>query len=212
MPLPIPRGRIYRDDDEKRQRESRNGYIQAEFIVDQISKWSSESLLTVDLLRELQRLAVNQIYRCAGHLRDGPVTIANVTHRPPDHSEVPSLVEEMCRHVRDNWDKPPIHLASYLMWRVNWIHPFFGGNGRTARAVSYLILCTRLGFRLPGERTVPDLIVANREPYQAALKSADTAWEQRRLHLSKMEKLMSDLLGKQLVHVHDRATGIVSTQ
>ncbi|MBL8221394.1 MAG: Fic family protein, partial [Bryobacterales bacterium] len=31
-----------------------------------------------------------------------------------------------------------------VMWRLNWIHPFFGGNGRTARSASYLVLCASL--------------------------------------------------------------------
>ena len=29
----------------------------------------------------------------------------------------------------DNWDdSTPVHLASYVMWRLNWIHPFTDGN------------------------------------------------------------------------------------
>jgi Fic family protein len=101
----------------------------------------------------------------------------------------------------------PGHLAAYLMWRVNWIHPFFGGNGRTARAVAYLILCARLGFRLPGTQTIPDLIIANRDPYYRALQAADSAWESGRLDLTEMEELLSGLLAKQLVAVHEQATG-----
>jgi Fic family protein len=92
------------------------------------------------------------------------------------------------------------------MWRLNWIHPFFGGNGRTSRAVSYLALCARLGFRLPGEETIPDQIVANRDPYYLALRAADNAWEERRLDVSQMEALMAELLARQLMAIHDKAT------
>jgi hypothetical protein len=35
-------------------------------------------------------------------------------------------------------DATAIHLAAYLMWRLNWIHPFADGNGRTARMTSYV--------------------------------------------------------------------------
>lgn len=159
-----------------------------------------------DLLRELQRLAVNQIYTCAGNFRDGPVRIQGVRHEPPPHDQVPGLVEEMCAYV-NAWDKSAIHLASYLMWRINWIHPFFGGNGRTARATAYLIMCARLGFVLPGVKTIPDLIVADRDPYYHALQQADESWEKRALDLSEMESLMSSLLAKQLVAIHRQATG-----
>jgi hypothetical protein len=44
------------------------------------------------------------------------------------------------------------------MWSMNWIHPFFGGNGRTARALSYLVLSVKLGFVRPGTKTIPELI------------------------------------------------------
>lgn len=155
----------------------------------------------------LQELAVNQIYRCAGHFRDGPVSIQGVEHQPPSHTEVPQLVQELCGYVSDNWSKPPVHLASFLMWRINWIHPFFGGNGRTARAASYLILCARLGFVLPGTRTIPELIIESREPYYDALREADSAWQQGTLNLSAMEDLMSTLLAQQLLDVHNLATG-----
>jgi Fic family protein len=113
----------------------------------------------------------------------------------------------MCDYVQTNWNATPVHLAAYLMWRINWIHPFFGGNGRTSRAVSYLILCARLGFRLPGTKTIPDLIVENRGPYYGALRSADAGWENGVLTIGDMERLMGDLLATQLVDVLDLATG-----
>jgi Fic family protein len=47
----------------------------------------------------------------------------------------------------------PIHLAAYLMWRLNWIHPFADGNGRTSRIISYVVLSIRAGAILPGTPT-----------------------------------------------------------
>lgn len=99
-------------------------------------------------------------------------------------------------------------LSAYLMWRVNWIHPFMGGNGRTSRAVSYLALCARLGYRLPGTLTIPEQIVANREPYYAALDAADASSDyDEHLNLSAMEDLLSAMLANQLLSVHKAATG-----
>lgn len=98
------------------------------------------------------------------------------------------------------------------MWRVNWIHPFFGGNGRTARAVSYLVLCARLGFVLPGNPTVPELIVQDRAPYYEALRQADEADKQGRLDVSAMEELMDNLLARQLITIHEQATGRLAFQ
>lgn len=119
----VPKGPSYRDAEDKRLLESRNGVIQAEFVLYQASGWKPGDRLTPDLLKELQRLAVNQIYRCAGYLRDGPVVLRGTAHAPPHHDDVAGLVDEMCEYVNTNWGKPPVHLCSYLMWRINWIHP-----------------------------------------------------------------------------------------
>lgn len=208
MGLPVPKGTAYRDWDDKRRLESRNGVIQAQYAVNLVSELGSGNHLTPEILCELQRLAINQIYRCAGHFRDGTVQIKCVDHEPPDPTQVPELIRDMCQYVTQNWHLSAVHLASYVMWRINWIHPFFGGNGRTARAASYLVLCCRLGFPLPGEKTIPQLIDANRDEYYRALRSADSAWNDKQLlDLSDMEKLIGDLLAAQLVAIHEQATG-----
>jgi Fic family protein len=201
---------LYRTAQEKRDLESRNGAIQFLAGLDYIAGWKAgKSRLTPEILLELQRLAVNQIYTCAGSFRDGPVGIAGVKHQPPHHAEVHGLVDAMCAYINEAWDRDqsPIHLASYLMWRLNWIHPFYGGNGRTSRAISYLILCAKLGFPLPGSNTVPDQIVAHRQPYFEALQKADEAWLNDVLDLSEMEKLLGELLATQLLSIHEQATG-----
>lgn len=197
----------YKDADDKRRLEIRNTAIQFFAILHYAGEWNDNSKLDRGLLCELHRLAINQIYSCAGCLRDGPVRIADLKHQPPHHQEVPQLVEEMCEYVNSNWTKPALHLAAYLMWRLNWIHPFFGGNGRTARGVAYLIMCARLGFALPGTKTIPDLIVEDRDPYYAALRDADEEWESHELRIGKMEDLMSSLLAQQLVELHTQASG-----
>jgi Fic family protein len=199
---------LYRTPEEKKEYEARNGVIQARAVAYYIENWQAEGLsLNPDLIKELQRVAINQIYSCAGTFRNGPVKIQGVDHQPPDAAHVHNLVEEMCRYALDNWSQPPVFLAAYLMWRLNWIHPFFGGNGRTSRAVSYLILGVRLGFRLPGEPTIPDQIEADPSHYYNALKLADQAWSKGTLDVSAMETLLASMLAKQLVIIHDAATG-----
>jgi Fic family protein len=203
----VPKGPIYRDKEDKHRAEARNGVIQVEFVIYTVRNWTADSRITPELICKLQEFAINQIYNCAGHFRDGPVTIQDVEHKPPSFEQVPELVNEMCAYVTEQWVESPVHLASYLMWRMNWIHPFFCGNGRTARAISYLALCARPGFVLPGAKTIPELIVENRGPYYDALRAADRSWLIVALDLSAMEELMATLLGEQLVAIHEAATG-----
>lgn len=129
-------------------------------------------------------------------------------HQPPPHEEVIPLVDQMCEYVNGHFGNSAVHLAAYVMWRHNWIHPFFGGNGRTSRAASYLVLCARLGYYLPGNPTVPQQIAdaaSNRERYYRALQAADAAGREKRLDVSEMESLVSDCLAAQLYSIHQQA-------
>lgn len=204
----VPTGAVYQDDDDKLRQESRNGIIQAQYVIFLAQNWTAESRLTSDIVLELQRLAVNQIYRCAGHFRDGPVKLSAGGHITPDAELVAGLVDEMCAYVNEHWEKRhALHVAAYLMWRLNWIHPFFGGNGRSSRSISYLIMCVLLGFVLPGEKAIPEFIAEERTPYYVALRDADAHWKEGRLDLTKMESLLSSLLAKQLAQFHSQVTG-----
>lgn len=71
-----------------------------------------------------------------------------------------SLVQDLARQL--HLEPDPIKVASYLIWRLNWIHPFGGGNGRTSRALAELSLRVRLANELPGKTTLPEQIVKNR--------------------------------------------------
>jgi Fic family protein len=114
----------------------------------------------------------------------------------------------MCDYVNDRWEhSTPIHLAAYLMWRLNWIHPFADGNGRTSRMISYVVLSIRAGAVLPGTPTIPDQIVDNRIPYFDALDAADTAFRGGVLDVSEMENLLSSLLAKQLASFYESLGG-----
>lgn len=113
---------------------------------------------------------------------------------------MPAAIDDLCEYINDNWSRSALHLASYALWRLNWIHAFTDGNGRTSRAVSYLILCVRLGYRLPGTTTIPELIAIDRDPYYAALEAADNG------NFQLLEDLMAALLAKQLYDVHQAAT------
>ncbi len=114
----------------------------------------------------------------------------------------------MCEYVNSAWeDATALHLAAYVMWRVNWIHPFPNGNGRTARVVSYLVLCAKLGYRLPGLPTIPERIAADKQDYYTALDTVDEQWKVDVLDVSAMEHLLLGYLASQLVEVVERARG-----
>ena len=106
----------------------------------------------------------------------------------------------------ENFDRAQaINLCAYVMWRLNWIHPFTDGNGRTSRALAYYVLCAKIGYRLPGHETVPEQIARDKGPYYAALEVADEHWRHGNLDLSAMEQLLDECLAKQLLSAYDDA-------
>jgi Fic family protein len=160
------------------------------------------------MLLALHRVALEGISSYAGNFRPAGVEIAGSKHEPPGAHMVPECVEDLCDYVNSNWNRRAIHLAAYVMWRLNWIHPFDDGNGRTSRAASYMVLCARAGHWLPGSDTIPEQISRNKGPYYEALEAADTAWDEGRLDVSAMEKLLGEMLAHQLVDFHGMVTGV----
>lgn len=206
---------LFDTPEQKAVLEARNGLLQFEAVEKLIKDSASGFELTPDLLRELQRLAIQDIYDCAGNFRTGNVyiqrngVIDNTRHQPPPANDVIPRVNEMCKYVNENFGKSAVHLGAYVMWRCNWIHPFNGGNGRTSRAASYLVLCVRLGFNVPGANTIPLQIEREPDPYYEALHLADEADKTGTINITAMEELVSRLLAAQLLSVHDQAIGRV---
>jgi Fic family protein len=201
---------LFKDKEEKARLEARNGLLQFDEVLRlaDAAHQSGQFRLRPSVVQAMQRIAIKDIYTCAGNFRTGPVVIHGTSHQPPNPEDIPRLVEELCDYVNDNWQQStPVHLSAYVMWRVNWIHPFAGGNGRTSRAVSYLALLAKLGYKLPGTPTIPELIVDKRQPYYEALDAADAAWAAGRVDVSEMESLLSSLLARQLVTVYRAAAG-----
>ena len=201
---------LIKDPDEKARREVANGLRQIDKVNEMVEYWLQPDRpfkLRVSHLLSLNREALAGISLYAGNFRPGPVEIQGSKHEPPGAHLVPELVEELCDYVNSNFGKKsPVHLAAFVLWRLNWIHPFADGNGRTARAVAYLVLCVAVKMRLPGTNTIPEQISRNKQPYYEALESADKTTDVNHSDLGAMEEMLSSMLAEQLLSVHKEAT------
>ncbi|MBC7769923.1 MAG: Fic family protein [Phycisphaerales bacterium] len=149
------------------------------------------------VLWALNHVAVANISQLGGRFREQPIYVGK--HKPPHFKEVPDQMDRMISTIHEHWYTwSETALAAYCLWRMLWIHPFVEGNGRTARAACYYILCTKSGALLPGDKIVPERIRESRTPYYAALEAADRAWDQGHLDFSDLEAYLASLLQKQL--------------
>jgi Fic family protein len=147
----------------------------------------------------LNAAAVANIAQFGGRFREQPIYVAK--HIPPHFKDVPNHIDQFISVIHENWDLSdhPTELPAYALWRLNWIHPFIEGNGRTARAACYYLICLKYGALLPGKKTVPERIREDRDPYYAALREADKAWEDGQFDVSALAKYLETLLEAQLL-------------
>lgn len=198
------------DPKAKAEAEARNGLKQYDVGI-QIIQTALEQQnfkLRPSTILSLHREALAGISIFAGNFRPAGVQIEGSKHAPPDAHLVPELIEDMCEYVNSHWEQStPLHLGAYIMWRLNWIHPFADGNGRTSRITSYVVLSVRAGALLPGAPTIPDHIVGNRKPYFSALDDADAKCREGKLDVSQMEELLGRLLAQQLASFYQSVGG-----
>jgi len=199
------------DPDEKAAQEARNGLRQIDEVTKIVESYTEPDRpfkLRLSVLLHLHRMALEGISSYAGNFRPAGIAIGGSGHTPPGAHMVPGLVEEMCDYVNEHWaTASALHLAAYVLWRLNWIHPFTDGNGRTSRAISYLVLCLRIGHPLYGANSVPAQIAQDKTPYYNALEAADAANSGGQINVEQIEKLLDSLLARQLLGVLEDARG-----
>ena len=149
-------------------------------------------------LWSLNAAAVANIAQFGGRYREEPIYVGN--HLPPHFKDVSNEMDRFFSLIHENWEvlNHPTLLPAYALWRLNWIHPFIEGNGRTARAACYYLLCLRQKRLLPGRKIVPERIRDNREPYYAALQDADRHWNEGHFNVSALAGYLETLLKDQL--------------
>ncbi|ULJ74402.1 Fic family protein [Rhizobium gallicum] len=154
--------------------------------------------LSQQILKALNFHAIACLHTHAGEFRPCPVKVGE--YRPPEHYQVGPLMDDFINTVNRSWEKSdPVALATYVLWRLNYIHPFINGNGRTARAAAYFVLCVAAGNWLPGEVILPEKLRQSRDDYVEALKQADVQYEETgQPDLGPLHAIVSALLAQQL--------------
>jgi Fic family protein len=147
--------------------EARDHYSALTFLYEVIEQDVRQTISEM-LIRTIHQLVVRETeQQTAGAYRTGNVLITGANHTPPDVSAVPSAMQDLIEWMRRNQKKlHPVELAAIVHHKLVNIHPFFDGNGRTARVVMNLILL-REGYPLA-------IVLKNdRKKYYRSLAKAD---------------------------------------
>jgi Fic family protein len=166
--------------------EAKNHYEAVKFLFSLLEKGKRHTI-SWHLIRSLQQLIVNESDpEVAGEYRTGNVMILGSKHRPPEAIEVPRLMQELVGWIQRNEGKMhPVELAAIAHYKITEIHPFFDGNGRTARLFMNLLLMQK-GYPLV-------VVLKNdRRKFYAALAKADAG------DTSVFEKLMAQAVERSM--------------
>jgi len=179
--------------------EISNGTRQYDFLrsIVQTSLAVQRPFLSSHILKALNFQAITCLHTSAGEYRPCDVIVG--LHRPPEPYRVQGLMDDFVNTVNRAWEvSDSVALAAFVLWRLNYIHPFINGNGRTARAAAYFVLCVKASTWLPGTVILPELLRSNRDRYVIALQNADASYTAGALNLTELHALLEELLAQQL--------------
>ena len=87
---------------------------------------------------------------------------------PPEHTDIPGLLDELVDYVNTTDDHPLI-VAAVVHYQLVTIHPFEDGNGRTARLLSGYILDTN-GYGFNGIGSLEEYFAYDVEDYYNSIQ------------------------------------------
>lgn len=121
--------------------EAKNHAAALEYLYDVVDKDKNHTV-SERLIRTLHELVVQETEKeWAGRYRSSNVFIGGASHTPPDAFEVPALMNELMQWLHKSDRKlHRIELAALFHHKLVHIHPFFDGNGRTARLAMNVLL------------------------------------------------------------------------
>ena len=155
------------DDDERDNINALQAYDFIDFLSDQPD-------IPVDelVMRQLNRYFIADASEMLtpGAYRKGPNTVGNF--QPPDQGDVPDLMRGFALWLKNEEEElHPVIKAGLAHLHLVAIHPFWDGNGRTARGLQTLML-QRSPFGFRKLLSIESVLLALRDDYFSAIQQA----------------------------------------
>ena len=118
--------------------------------------------LTIQFIQEIQRIVTKDtlknpddsgVFRTTDDVMVVDQSSGDIVHLPPKAEDIPHLISALCDFVnadRNDGNQQFVHpliVGIALHFLIGYIHPFYDGNGRTARTLFYWYLLSR-GYKL----------------------------------------------------------------
>ncbi len=106
--------------------------------------------------------------------REGPVYVVGregLIYTPPESAAVPGMVDSLLAFIRQS-SLHPVLKASIVHFYFVYAHPFEDGNGRTARALSLMLLLQE-GFDVFRTFSISGIVAKERGRYYKAIRDVE---------------------------------------
>jgi len=161
-----------RDEDEVK------GYYKALNYAEQIA--SKNSKLTEKTVQTIHALVIANGKRKTSPTpyRDGQNIIrdgrtGHIVYLPPEAKDVPELMNAMVHWINISTTLPSPIVAAIAHYQFATIHPYYDGNGRTARLLTTLIL-HKNGYDLKGLYSLEEYYATNLNGYYQAISVGES--------------------------------------
>lgn len=157
---------------ERDEVEVRNHYRALEFLEGRLRQSGPLSILDIQRLHSCVMNGVPS----SSPFRDGQNVIRNsidgsIAYLPPEASDVPSLMVELIEWINQEITRAEIPvpvIAALAHYEFATIHPYYDGNGRTARLLALFVLYGR-GYHAQGIFSLEEYYARDLQSYYRAL-------------------------------------------
>ena len=177
-----------------------NNYHAMQFILKE-----KHQNLTMDFILKLHHIVTEKTLgpdeAYAGRFRDDWVYIKDkrdrVIYTPPPADQVTAAMEQLIAWVNEHNESTFIHpiiKASIIHFHLVYIHPFFDGNGRTARALFYYYLIKN-GYEFFKYFSISVVVQKTKAQYYRAMKDVEGCGADLTYFLLYMTQTINDSIG-----------------
>lgn len=176
--------------------------------VSRVHRLNAAALPDLLAIRHAGRMAAARVIDPPGEYRRTAITICRSDHEPPPPQVVDAQMQALLEYLDAAWTREDAAwLGGLALWRINWIHPYRDGNGRTARAACRdLVQARRLQTNPRAFANAFDrILIADRAAYYEALRRADMAYAEKQ-NLDVAARAMRGLVNACILLTDDALT------
>lgn len=162
-----------REPKNKSEQMVKNNYEALTYVLENIDEPITEKTI-FDIYALVTKDTLEEDYSTDSY-RDDKVFVqkanGDIVHNAPTAEKVPEMMAALLCFIQES-ELSPLIKACIAHFYFVYVHPFFDGNGRTARALSYMILL-QAGYNFFRYFSISGVIADERTRYYKAIKDVE---------------------------------------